>query len=101
LKSGKPVAPKRLQNRLTLGSLTPAAVANDAMLDRVASSGALSMALATFASDLFNSPSWRWMTASRLGSDVIMKSLLVRILQIMPQLRGFRTEILNLFSINL
>jgi hypothetical protein len=59
------------------------------------------MAFATFASDLFNPPSWRWMTASRLGSDVIMKSSLVRILRIMPQLRSFSTEILKLFLINL
>jgi hypothetical protein len=41
------------------------------------------------------------MTASRLGSDVIMKSSLVRILRIMPQLRSFSTEILKLFLINL
>jgi hypothetical protein len=59
------------------------------------------MAFATFASDLFSSPSWRWMTASRLGSDVIMKSSLVRVLRIMPQLCSFRTEIFKFFFINL
>ena len=55
LKSGKPLAPKRLQNRLTLGSLTPAAAASTAMLERVAASGSVRMAFATLISDLLSS----------------------------------------------
>ena len=52
LKSGKPVAPRRLQNRLTVGSLTSAALASRAMDNRVVSSGLVRIALATFCSAL-------------------------------------------------
>ena len=46
---------KRLQKRLTLGSLTPAAVASTAMLERVAVSGSCRITRATLASDFFSS----------------------------------------------
>ena len=52
LKSGNPVAPRRLQNRLTVGSLTAADCAKRAIDDRVVNSGLARIALATFCSAL-------------------------------------------------
>ena len=52
LKSGNPVAPRRLQNRLTVGSLTSADCAKRAIDDRVVSSGLARIASATFCSAL-------------------------------------------------
>ena len=68
LKSGNPVAPNRLQKRFTLGSLTLAAAASTAMLERVAASGSSRIALATLVSDLFKSGNAALSSESRLGS---------------------------------
>jgi hypothetical protein len=48
LKSGKPTVLKRLQNRLTLGSLTPELLAKTAILFWVAASGSARIFLAIF-----------------------------------------------------
>ena len=52
LKSGNPVAPRRLQNRLTVGSLTAADCASRAIDSRVVNSGFAKIASATFCSAL-------------------------------------------------
>ena len=74
LKSGNPVAPRRLQNRFTEGSLTPADCAKRAMDDRVVSSGLARIAFATFCSALLKA----WVGWAKLVSrfwGVVMAGL--------------------------
>ena len=71
LKSGNPVAPRRLQNRFTVGSLTLADCAKRAMDDRVVSSGLARIALATFCSALLKAWVGLASSASRFWGGVM------------------------------